>query len=225
MTTLRQKYNYYFKKFKEQRIKSQALAIAQGQVYETKPPTLFKKLDYNELYTQGVTRKIGNKTVRFMGEKAVNLQIESLKRETNRFAKKQQFIDAYIGRLEEMGGKSELIYTIRTKLENLSVTKLSILIRQGYIEMPNYMYEIEEIDEFIKKQINNLTKRGYTEKSTQIRKEIIKLKSIKKKTKRQRTRIKTLEKQLKKEKSKFFEKIKKKQQKDEKIERQIYGLK
>ena len=225
MTTLRQRYNYYFKKFKEQRIKSQALAIAQGQVYETKPPTLFKKLDYNELYTQGITRKVGNKTVRFTGEEAVNLQIESLKRETNRYDKKQQFIDAYIERLEELGGDTDLIYSIKTKLENTSATKLSILIRQGYIEMPNYMYEIEEIDDFVKDQINNLTKRGYTEKATQIRQNIIELKSIKKKTKRQRTRIKTLEKQFKKEQSKFFEKIKKKQQKAEKIVRQIYGLK
>ena len=160
MTTNRQRYNYYLNKFKKQRVKSQALAIAQGQIYETKPPTLFKKLDYNELYTQGITRKVGNKTVRFTGEEAVKVQIESLKRETNRFAKKQQFIDAYIGRLEEMGGNSELIYTIRKKLENLSVTKLSILIRQGYIETPRYMYEIEGIDDFIKRQINNLTKTG-----------------------------------------------------------------
>ena len=89
----------------------------------------------------------------------------------------------------------------------------------------HYMYDIEDINDFIKEQINNLTKRGYTEKSTQIRKEIIELKSIKKKTKRQKTRIKTLEKQFKKEQSKFFEKIKKKQQKAEKIVRQIYGLK
>ena len=225
MTTLRQRYNYYFKKFKEQRIKSQALAIAQGQVYETKPPTLFFFFFYNELYTQGITRKVGNKTVRFTGEEAVNLQIESLKRETNRYDKKQQFIDAYIERLEELGGDTDLIYSIKTKLENTSATKLSILIRQGYIEMPNYMYEIEEIDDFVKDQINNLTKRGYTEKATQIRQNIIELKSIKKKTKRQKTRIKTLEKQFKKEQSKFFEKIKKKQQKAEKIVRQIYGLK
>ena len=160
-----------------------------------------------------------------MGEEAVNLQIESLKRETNRFDKKQQFIDAYIDRLEELGGDTDLIYSIKTKLENTSATKLSILIRQGYIEMPNYMYDIEDINDFIKDQINNLTKRGYTEKSTQIRKEIIELKSIKKKTKRQKRRIKTLEKQFKKEQSKFFEKIKKKQQKAEKIVRQIYGLK
>ena len=225
MTTNRQRYNYYLNKFKKQRIKSQALAIAQGQIYETKPPTLFKKLDYNELYTQGITRKVGNKTVRFTGEEAVKVQIESLKRETDRFAKKQQFIDAYIGRLEEMGGNSKLIYTIRKKLENLSVTKLSILIRQGYIETPRYMYEIEDIDDFIKRQINNLTKTGYSQKSLEIRREIIKLKSIKKKTKRQRTRIKTLEKQFKIEQNKFFEKIKKKQQKAEKIVRQIYGLK
>ena len=225
MTTNRQRYNYYLKKFKEQRVKSQALAIAQGQIYEKKKPTLFKKLDYNELYTQGITRKVGNKTVRFTGEEAVNLQIESLKRETNRYDKKQQFIDAYIERLEELGGDTDLIYSIKTKLENTSATKLSILIRQGYIEMPNYMYEIEEIDDFVKDQINNLTKRGYTEKATQIRQNIIELKSIKKKTKWQLTRIKTLEKQFKKEQSKFFEKIKKKQQKAEKIVRQIYGLK
>ena len=136
MTTNRQRYNYYLKKFKEQRVKSQALAIAQGQIYETKPPTLFKKLDYNELYTQGVTRKIGNKTVRFTGEEAVKVQIESLKRETNRFDKKRQFIEIYIDRLEELGGDPDLIYSIKTKLENTSATKLSILIRQGYIEMP-----------------------------------------------------------------------------------------
>ena len=128
MTTLRQRYNYYLKKFKEQRIKSQALAIAQGQVYETKPPTLFKKLDYNELYAQGITRKVGNKTVRFMGEEAVNLQIESLKRETNRFDKKRQFIDAYIGRLEALGGDPYLIYSLKSKLESMSATKLSILV-------------------------------------------------------------------------------------------------
>ncbi len=225
MTTIRQRYNYYLNKFKKQRVKSQALAIAQGQIYETKPPTLFKKLDYNEIYTQGITRKVGNKTVRFTGEEAVNLQIESLKRETNRYAKKQQFIDTYIGRLEDLGGDTKLIHSLKTKLENLSVTNLSILISQGYIETPRYMYEIEEIDDFIKNQINNLTKRGYTEKSTQIRKEIIELKAIKKKTKRQKTRIKTLEKQFMKEQSKFFEKIKKKQQKAEKIVNQIYGLK
>ena len=135
MTTNRQRYNYYLKKFKEQRIKSQALAIAQGQIYETKPPTLFKKLDYNELYTQGITRKVGNKTVRFTGEEAVKVQIESLKRETNRFDKKQQFIDAYIDRLEELGGDTDLIYSIKTKLENTSATKLSILMNHPIISL------------------------------------------------------------------------------------------
>lgn len=225
MTTLKQQYNYYFKKFKEQRIKSQALAVAQGQVYETKPPTMFKKLDYNELMTQGVTRKVKNKTVRFYGEEAVRLQIESLKRETNRYAKKQAFIDSYIEILENLDGDPYLIESLRSKLEHLSVDRLNILIRQGYIDTPRYMYQIEDVNGFIQNQINNLTKRGYTEKATQIRKDIIELKSIKKKTKRQKTRIKTLEKRFRAEQSKFFEKIKKKQKKAETIVRQIYRLK
>lgn len=224
MATLKQQYNYYLNKFKEQRIKSQALAVAQGQVYETKPPTMFKKLDYNELMTQGVTRKVKNKTVRFYGEEAVRLQIEGLKRETNRYAKKQAFIDSYIEILENLDGDPYLIESLRNKLEHLSVDRLNILIRQGYIDTPRYMYQIEDVNGFIQDQINNLTKRGYTEKATQIRKDIIELKSIKKKTKRQKTRIKTLEKQFRAEQSKFFEKIKKKQKKAETIVRQIYRL-
>lgn len=224
MTTLKQQYNYYLNKFKEQRIKSQALAVAQGQVYETKPPTMFKKLDYNQLMEQGVTRKVKNKTVRFYGEEAVKLQIESLKRETNRYSKKQLFIDNYIKILEDLDGDPYLIENLRSKLEHLSVDRLNILIRQGYIETPRYMYQIEDVNGFIQTQINNLTKRGYTEKATQIRKDIIELKSIKKKTKRQKTRIKTLEKQFRAEQSKFFQKIKKKQKKAETIVRQIYRL-
>lgn len=224
MTTLKQQYNYYLNKFKEQRIKSQALAVAQGQVYETKPPTMFKKLDYNQLIEQGVTRKVKNKTVRFYGEEAVKLQIESLKRETNRYAKKQAFIDSYIEILENLDGDPYLIESLRSKLEHLSVDRLNILIRQGYIDIPRYMYQIEDVNGFIQDQINNLTKRGYTEKATQIRQNIIELKSIKKKTKRQKTRIKTLEKQFRAEQSKFFEKIKKKQKKAETIVRQIYRL-
>ena len=225
MTTLKQQYNYYLDKFKEQRIKSQALAVAQGQVYETKPPTMFKKLEYNQLIEQGVTRKVKNKTVRFYGEEAVKLQIESLKKETNRYAKKQAFIDSYIEILENLDGDPYLIESLRSKLEHLSVDRLNILIRQGYIDAPRYMYQIEDVNGFIQDQINNLTKRGYTEKATQIRQNIIELKSIKKKTKRQKTRSKTLEKQFRAEQSKFFEKIKKKQKKAETIVRQIYRLK
>ena len=127
--SLRQQFNYYKRQLRNRLIDEQAFIEARGGFsFSGKPSTLFKNLNYEQIMTEGITRKVGNRTIRFKGEEAVRIQIESLKKRASKSYQAQVFIDNYIKTLSIAGLELDQIHSIEKLLNNLSSDKLSILI-------------------------------------------------------------------------------------------------
>ena len=72
--SLREQFNYYKRQLQNRLIKEQAFKEARGiGTIEARVYTMFKNLNYDQVYKQGITRKVGKKTIRFVGEEAVKI--------------------------------------------------------------------------------------------------------------------------------------------------------
>lgn len=139
--SLRQQFNYYKRQLRNRLIDEQAFIEARGGFsFSGKPPTLFKNLDYEQIMTKGITRKVGNRTIRYKGEEAVRIQIESLRKRASKSYQAQVFIDNYINTLYIAGLEPDQIDSIEKLLNKLSIDKLSILIDKGVLPSIQYVY-------------------------------------------------------------------------------------
>lgn len=139
--SLRQQFNYYKRQLRNRLIDEQAFIEARGGFsFSGKPPTLFKNLNYEQIMTEGITRKVGNRTIRYKGEEAVRIQIESLKKRASKSYQAQVFIDNYIKTLSIAGLEVDQIHSIEKLLNKLSIDKLSILIDKGVLPSIQYVY-------------------------------------------------------------------------------------
>ena len=139
--SLRQQFNYYKRQLRNRLIDEQAFIEARGGFsFSGKPSTLFKNLNYEQIMTEGITRKVGNRTIRFKGEEAVRIQIESLRKRASKSYQAQVFIDNYIKTLSIAGLELDQIHSIEKLLNNLSIDKLSILIDKGVLPSIQYVY-------------------------------------------------------------------------------------
>lgn len=139
--SLRQQFNYYKRQLRNRLIDEQAFIEARGGFsFSGKPPTLFKNLDYEQIMTKGITRKVGNRTIRYKGEEAIRIQIESLKKRASKTYQAQVFIDNYINTLYIAGLEPDQIDFIEKLLNKLSIDKLSILIDKGVLPSIQYVY-------------------------------------------------------------------------------------
>ena len=139
--SLRQQFNYYKRQLRNRLIDEQTFIEARGGFsFSGKPSTLFKNLNYEQIMTEGITRKVGNRTIRFKGEEAVRIQIESLKKRASKSYQAQVFIDNYIKTLSIAGLELDQIHSIEKLLNNLSIDKLSILIDKGVLPSIQYVY-------------------------------------------------------------------------------------
>ena len=139
--SLRQQFNYYKRQLRNRLIDEQAFIEARGGFsFSGKPPTLFKNLDYEQIMTKGITRKVGNRTIRYKGEEAIRIQIESLKKRASKKYQAKVFIEKYINTLYIAGLEPDQIDFIEKLLNKLSIDKLSILIDKGVLPSIQYVY-------------------------------------------------------------------------------------
>ena len=139
--SLRQQFNYYKRQLRNRLIDEQAFIEARGGFsFSGKPSTLFKILNYEQIMTEGITRKVGNRTIRFKGEEAVRIQIESLRKRASKSYQAQVFIDNYINTLSIAGLEVDQIHSIEKLLNKLSIDNLSILIDKGVLPSIQYVY-------------------------------------------------------------------------------------
>ena len=139
--SLRQQFNYYKRQLRNRLIDEQAFIEARGGFsFSGKPPTLFKNLNYEQIMTEGITRKVGNRTIRYKGEEAVRIQIESLRKRVSKSYQAQLFIENYINTLNIAGLEPDQIDSIEKLLNKLSIDKLSILIDKGVLPSIQYVY-------------------------------------------------------------------------------------
>ena len=139
--SLRQQFNYYKRQLRNKLIDEQAFIEARGGFsFSGKPSTLFKNLNYEQIMTEGITRKVGNRTIRYKGEEAVRIQIKSLMKRASKSYQAQLFIDNYIKTLSIAGLELDQIHSIEKLLNKLSIDKLSILIDKGVLPSIQYVY-------------------------------------------------------------------------------------
>lgn len=168
--SLRQQFNYYKRQLYNRLIDEEAFERALGGGADLTPSMLFKKLNYDTILKEGVTRKVGNTTVRLEGESAIKVQIGSLRRRASKSEQAQLFIENFVnsltsdkkdsrGRIIGLQMPEEYAYKIYKKLQSISIDKLTYLIRKGILKTPTFHYDSnytwEELYEMIMNAIDN----------------------------------------------------------------------
>ena len=168
--SLRQQFNYYKRQLYNRLIDEEAFERALGGGADLTPSMLFKKLNYDTILKEGVTRKVGNTTVRLEGESAIKVQIGSLRRRASKSEQAQLFIENFVnsltsdkkdsrGRIIGLQMPEEYAYKIYKKLQSISIDKLTYLIRKGILKAPTFHYDSnytwEELYEMIMNAIDN----------------------------------------------------------------------
>lgn len=168
--SLRQQFNYYKRQLYNRLIDEEAFERALGGGADLTPSMLFKKLNYDIILKEGITRKVGNTTVRLEGESAIKVQIGSLRRRASKSEQAQLFIENFInsltsdkkdsrGRIIGLMMPEEYAYKIYKKLQSISIDKLTYLIRKGILKLPTFYYDSnytwEELYEMIMNAIDN----------------------------------------------------------------------
>lgn len=109
--------------------------------------TKYQNLDYDQLIKQGTTRYVqdvgGYKQVKFKGRKAVRLQIESLKRNSNSDRRKEQFITNYIKSMREQGFTFGEREQVRRMLKEFTADELNIALIKGTIRDIHFVYSMD----------------------------------------------------------------------------------
>lgn len=152
--SLRQQYNYYVRRAQERVIWQQTFAEASGRKLQEEEYKLFTPKTYDELFEKGITRKIGDVTVRYEGAEAIRVKIQSLKRYASKSTRAQAYIDNYIRAMSEVGFNYEEREEVRKLLSSLSTDRLTFLIHEpppfGIPEIA-YVYSEESKAELIER--------------------------------------------------------------------------
>lgn len=163
--SLRQQFNYYKRQLYNRLIEEEAFERAMGGGADLTPSMLFKKLNYDTILKEGISRKVGNTTVRLEGESAIKVQIGSLRRRASKSEQAQQFIENYMQPLEKLGMPEEYRIKIYNRLKRISIDKLTYLIRKGILKQITFYYQDERTWEDIYKEIIDAIDNGVSKET------------------------------------------------------------
>lgn len=108
-------------------------------IYETQKQ-LFKNLDFKKIKQEGITRKIGGRTVRITGTEAVRVQIKSLERRANPDILKNQYIQNYASAMRKVGFKVDEIEGVRKSMAQVDAESLGYMVDSGILPDISFMY-------------------------------------------------------------------------------------
>lgn len=162
--TLREQFNYYKRQLKNRLIQEQAFEEARGGISLTGIPyTMFQNLNYNDIFTKGITRKVGNSTIRYQGAEAVQIQIESLKRRASKSYQADIYIDNYLTSLRNVDMPTEMIREVDQLLRSISSDKLTILVDEHILPSIQFLYSQELDYDEVLDEIRYAVKYGVTQ--------------------------------------------------------------
>lgn len=151
--TLRQQFNYYKRQMKDRLLHEQAFKMARGVNDELNINMLFEHLNFDEVYKTGITRKLGNETIRVTGIQAVEMQIESLKQRASKTAQANLYISNYMQALYNVGMDVDYISEIYQKMQSVSIDKLTYLIDSGQLKQIAFIYANGGTDEEMEQEL------------------------------------------------------------------------
>lgn len=156
--SLRQQFKYYRNRVIERLAYEQAFKEARGAgTTEGKIATLFKHQTYDELFERGITRKVKGVTVRYKGEEAIRIKIESYRRRASKSRLADQYIKNYIQAMKKKGYDWYDRYQVEKMLSALSVDRLTYLINESKPRgLPSIEYIYEEDTHTIVEQVENV---------------------------------------------------------------------
>lgn len=159
--TLKEQFNYYKRQLKNRLIEEYTLQRARGVSPEGIPTTLFKRLDYEDIFKEGLTRKDSKgRTIRLYGIEAVEAQIKSLRARASKSYQAEMYINNYLGSLKKVGFSDDNIYKINNAFKKLSVDKLTYLINENILPQIYFLYSEEMDEEELTEEIINAIKYG-----------------------------------------------------------------
>lgn len=155
--SLRQQYNYYRRRAQERRMWEDAFKSATGrQVPSDIRNELYKSQTYDELFREGITRKINGRTEHITGERAVRIKIQSYKWRASKSAQTEHFINNYLLAMERSDYFDEYqIEYVKKLLHSISSDAITILMKKGAIPEIAFIYAqpwdvIQKLKEAIK---------------------------------------------------------------------------
>lgn len=162
--SLREQFNYYKRQLDRRLIEEQAFKEARGAgTIEGRIQTLFNEenLNYYKVFNEGITRKKGAKTVRYVGEEAVKIQIGSLKKRASKSYQAERFIENVENAMSIKGFTLSQIDRADRLLRSASIDKLTLLIQKGLVKTPPYIYALYTYEEYLD-ELENALKYGVT---------------------------------------------------------------
>lgn len=218
--SLREQFNYYKKQVINRLVKEQAFKQTMSNIVEPVPKTLIESWNFDEIYNQGITRKVKNKTIRYVGEEAIKIQIESFRFRASKTKQSQAFIDNYLNTMIEVGFENDNVIKVEKLLNSISIDKLTYIINRGILPSIRFLYDSIQNEDEVLKDIENSVKFGWqAPKSLNIREKINVLKNQKTKNK---SEIQKLTKLLNKINRDFWKSLKIKSRKLEKPIKTIF---
>lgn len=163
--TLRQQFNYYKRQLYNRLIEEESFERAMGGGADLTPSMLFKKLNYETIFQEGISRKVGNRTVKLEGETAIRVQIGSLRRRASKSEQAQQYIENYMQPLKKLGMPEEYRIKLYNKLKSISIDKLTYLIRKGILKQITFYYQDERTWEDIYNEIVDAIDNGVSKET------------------------------------------------------------
>lgn len=128
--SLRQEYNYYSRRAQERIAWQNALQIVRRGGVVNDYPKIFTPQTYDELFEKGITRKVNGVTVRYRGEEAVKIKIQSYKQYASKSASADRYIMNYCQAMVNRGYGFDEVEEVYRMLNKLSVDRLTYLIHE-----------------------------------------------------------------------------------------------
>lgn len=161
--TLREQFNYYKRQLSNRLIQEQAFKEARGiGTIESRIYTMFKHVNYEQVFKQGITRKVGSKTVRFVGSEAVEIQIQSMRQRASKSFQTENFITNYISAMIRVGFDNGSINKVERMLKSCSTDKLTLLIDKGVLPPIEFIYADKMTEEEFVEAVEDAVTNGVT---------------------------------------------------------------
>lgn len=166
--TLREQFNYYKRQLSNRLIQEQAFKEARGVgTIEGRIYTMFKNVNYEQVFRQGITRKVKNKTVRFVGNEAVQIQIQSFRERASKSFQADMFITNYLDAMIRNGFDDENVEKVERLLQSCSVDKLSLIVDKGILPSIEFIYADKLTEEEFVEKVEKAVTNGVTREELQ----------------------------------------------------------
>ena len=161
--SLREQFNYYKRQLRNRLIQEQAFKEARGiGTIEARIYTMFKNVNYEQVFKQGITRKKGSKTIRFVGEEAVQIQIQSMRQRASKSFQTESYITNYISGMISKGFDDRNVEKADRLLHSCSSDKLTLLIDKGILPSIEFIYAGKVTEEEFMEELEDAIFKGVT---------------------------------------------------------------